>query len=139
MNIFTGIGRLTKDVEIHYTQKGQCIGNTSMALNEHYFNDIGEKVEITTFIDLRLFGRKAEVANQYLRKGSKIGVQGKLQRDDWISQDGQKKQNYYIFIEKFEMLDQKPKENSNTVKVKKTKGKPKIEIDNTIYEDEIPF
>ncbi len=139
MNSVNMIGRLTRDVELNYLQDGRAASKTSIAINEYYYDQTGNKQEITTYVDLQFYGRLAEVANQFLSTGKQAGISGKLRRDNWVSQDGQKKYRYYILVEKLDLL------NSNTghssKKTEKTKKEfnpyiiPEIEID----EDEIPF
>ena len=65
-------GNLTRDVEVRYTQSGSAIGNTAIATTRKFKSATGEQKEETLFIDLTFFGRTAEIANQYLRKGSKV-------------------------------------------------------------------
>ena len=71
------VGNLTRDIELRYSQAGMGIANTAIATS-HKFTQNGEKKEEVCFVDITFFGRSAEVANQYLRKGSKILVEGRL-------------------------------------------------------------
>ena len=65
------VGNLTKDIELRYTQSGAAIGSSGIAVTRK-FNVNGEKREETCFIDITFFGKQAEIANQYLNKGSKL-------------------------------------------------------------------
>lgn len=142
MNSVNMIGRLTRDVELNYLQDGRAASKTSIAINEYYYDQTGNKQEITTYVDLQFYGRLAEVANQFLSTGKQAGISGKLRRDNWVSQDGQKKYRYYILVEKLDLLNSNTGHSSKkTEKTEKTKKEfnpyiiPEIEID----EDEIPF
>jgi len=64
-------GNLTRDVEVRYTPSGSAIGSTAIATSRKFKSATGEQKEEVLFIDLTFFGRTAEIANQYLRKGSK--------------------------------------------------------------------
>ena len=69
------VGNLTRDVEIRYTPSGSAISKVGIATNRRYKSSAGEQKEEVMFIDLTFFGRTAEIANQYLRKGSKVLVE----------------------------------------------------------------
>ena len=83
-------GNLTRDIEIRYTQGGSAIGSTGVAVSRKFKSQTGEQKEEVTFVDLTFFGRTAEIANQYLHKGSKVLVEGRLKLDQWTAQDGSK-------------------------------------------------
>src|ERR1700758_3689082 len=77
------IGNLTRDPEVRYTPKGTAIADIGIAVNRVYSGGDGQKKEEVTFIDATLWGRQAEVAQQYLQKGSSIFIEGRLQLDNW--------------------------------------------------------
>ena len=144
------IGNLTRDIELRYLPSGTAIGSTGIATNRKYKNQNGEQIEEVCFIDITFFGRTAEIANQYLRKGSKILVEGRLKYDQWTDQNGQKRSKHSIAVESLEMLGQKEITNTeqparsyqqNTTTPAQNEppvNEPKIpEID--INDDEIPF
>jgi len=97
-------GNLTRDIEVRYTQTGTAIGNTAIATTRKFKSQTGEQKEETLFIDITFFGRTAEVANQYLRKGSKILVDGRLKLDQWTAQDGSKRSKHSVVVESMTML-----------------------------------
>ena len=101
------VGNLTRDVEIRYSQSGSAIGNVGIATNRTWKSQTGEQKNEVMFIDLTLFGRTAEIANQYLRKGSKVLVDGRLVFEQWTGQDGSKKSKHAIVVESLKMLDSK--------------------------------
>lgn len=104
MNKVVLIGNLTRDIELLYTQSGYCVGNTGIAVTRKFKNAQGETAEETCFIDLKFFGRTAEVANQYLRKGSKLAVEGRLKLEQWQDQSGQNRSKHVVEVESLEML-----------------------------------
>ena len=99
------VGNLTRDIELRYSQNGSAIAKTGIATSRK-FTVNGEKKEETCFIDITFFGRSGEVANQYLRKGSKILVEGRLQFEQWVDQQsGQKRSKHSVIVETMQMLD----------------------------------
>lgn len=104
MNKVVLIGNLTRDIELRYTQSGYCVGNSGIAVTRKFKNSRGETAEETCFIDLKFFGRTAEVANQYLRKGSKLAVEGRLKLEQWQDQSGQNRSKHVVEVESLEML-----------------------------------
>jgi single-strand DNA-binding protein len=100
-------GNLTRDVEVRYTQGGSAIGNTAIATSRKFKSATGEQKEEVLFVDLIFFGRTAEIANQYLRKGSKVLVDGRLKLDQWTAQDGSKRSKHSVTVENLQMLGSK--------------------------------
>lgn len=101
------LGNLTRDVEIKYTASGTAIGSTGIASTKKFKAADGSDKEEVLFIDLSLFGRSAEIANQYLHKGSKVLVEGRIKLDQWTKEDGQKMSRHSIIVESLKMLDSK--------------------------------
>ena len=104
MNKVVLIGNLTRDIELRYTQSGYCVGNAGIAVTRKFKNAQGQTAEETCFIDLKFFGRTAEVVNQYLRKGSKLAVEGRLKLEQWQDQSGQNRSKHVVEVESLEML-----------------------------------
>jgi len=100
------VGNLTRDIELRYTSSGTAIAKTGIATTRK-FKSSGEAKEEVVFIDLTFFGRQAEVANQYLKKGSKILADGRLILEQWVSQDGTKRSKHSVAVESMQMLDTK--------------------------------
>ena len=106
----TIIGNLTKDIELRYTASGMAIGNTAIA-STHKFNAAnGEKREETCFIDVTFMGKSAEIANQYLAKGSRIFIEGRLKFDRWTDNNGQNRSKHSVVVDKMIMLDTKDRQ-----------------------------
>jgi len=100
-------GNLTRDIEVRYTQSGSAIGNTAIATSRKFKSQTGEQKEEVLFVDITFFGRTAEIANQYLRKGSKVLVDGRLKLDQWTAQDGSKRSKHSVTVENLQMLGSK--------------------------------
>jgi single-strand DNA-binding protein len=98
------VGNLTRDIELRYIQSGTAVANTAIATSRKFTSN-GEKKEEVMFIDITFFGRSGEIANQYLRKGSKILVEGRLKFDQWVDQNGQKRSKHSVNVENMQMLD----------------------------------
>ena len=100
------VGNLSRDIEMRYSQSGVAIANTAIATSRK-FTVNGEKKEEVCFVDITFFSRSAEVANQYLGKGSKILVEGRLNFEQWVDKDGQKRSKHSVIVETMKMLDSK--------------------------------
>jgi single-strand DNA-binding protein len=87
------IGNLTRDPELRYTPSGKAVTDVSIAINRVWVNDQGQKQEDTTFVDVTLWGRQAELAQQYLTKGRGIYIEGRLQMDTWDDKETGKKRS----------------------------------------------
>ena len=100
-------GNLSKDIEVRYSQSGSAIANTAIATTRKFKGADGTQKEEVLFVDVTFFGRTAEVANQYLRKGSKVLLDGRLKLDQWTAQDGSKRSKHSVSVENLTMLDSK--------------------------------
>lgn len=138
------VGNLTRDIDLRYSQNGSAIAKTAIATSRK-FTINGEKKEETCFVDITFFGRSGEVANQYLRKGSKILIEGRLQFEQWVDQQsGQKRSKHSVIVETMQMLDSKPSDQPYQMPEPHYEPHPQNAPDNNlpqidINEDEIPF
>ena len=98
------VGNLTRDVELKYLPSGSAVAKIGLASNRKYKKQDGSTAEETCFIDANLFGRTAEVANQYLKKGSQILIEGRLNFESWNDANGQKRSKHTITAESMQML-----------------------------------
>ena len=96
------VGNLTRDVDIRYTKTGTAVTDLGLAVNDRVKRD-GEWVDETTFVDVTLWGRTAEVAGEYLSKGSPVLIEGRLKLDTW-EQEGQKRYKLHVVCERMQML-----------------------------------
>ncbi len=99
------IGNLTRDPETKYTPKGTAVTDIGLAVNRAWKDDSGEKKEEVTFVDVTLWGRQAEVAQEYLKKGRPVFIEGRLQLDTWTDkQTDQKRSRLRVVAENLQML-----------------------------------
>lgn len=99
------IGNLTRDPELRKTTSGQSVASFSVATNRAYTDSTGVKKEQADYHNVVAWGRLAEICSQYLTKGKKVYIDGRMQTRDWEGQDGQKKYRTEIVAENMIMLD----------------------------------
>jgi single-strand DNA-binding protein len=97
------VGNITRDIELKYLQSGTAVTEIGLAVNDRRKSQTGEWIEETTFVDVTLWGRTAEVASEYLAKGSSILVEGRLKLDTWET-EGQKRSKLRVVGERMQML-----------------------------------
>jgi single-strand DNA-binding protein len=103
------LGNLTRDPEVRYTPKGTAVTELGMAVNRVYTAESGEKREETTFVDVTLWGRTAEIAGEYLKKGRPVFIEGRLQLDTWDDkQSGQKRSKLKVVGEGLQLIGSRP-------------------------------
>jgi len=85
------IGRLTRDPETRYTSGGTAVCEIGLAVNESWTDKQGNRQENTAYVDITLWGRQAEIADEYLNKGSQVFIEGKLKLDQWETREGEKR------------------------------------------------
>lgn len=96
------VGNLTRDPELRYIPSGSAVSEIGLAVNDRVKKG-DQWVDETTFVDVTLWGRTAEVANEYLSKGSSVLIEGRLKLDSW-EKDGQKRSKLRVIAEKMQML-----------------------------------
>lgn len=97
------LGNLTRDIELRHTQSGQALAKFGMAINRKWSQN-GEQKESTCFVDLTAWGRQAEVLAQYVKKGSQLFVEGRLEYSTWESQEGGKRSKLEVVVENFQFV-----------------------------------
>lgn len=98
------VGNLTRDVELKYIQSGLAVTEIGLAVNDRRKNQqTGEWVDEPVFVDITLWGRTAEIASEYLGKGSSVLIEGRLKLDQW-EKDGQKRTKLRVVGESLQML-----------------------------------
>lgn len=102
------IGNLTRDPELRNTSTGQSVTNFSVATSSQWTDQSGQKQERTEYHSIVAWGKLAEICSQYLAKGRKVFVEGRLQTRDWETPDGQKRQRTEIIADNMIMLDKAP-------------------------------
>ena len=101
------IGRLGQDPEIRYTQSGSAVANATIATNDYWTDKQGEKQERAEWHSLVLWDRLADLAQSYLKKGSQVYVEGRLQTRNWEDQQGQKHYKTEVVVTTMQFLDTK--------------------------------
>ena len=131
------VGNLTRDPELRYIPSGTAVSEIGLAVNDRVKRD-GQWIEETTFVDVTLWARTAEIANEYLSKGSNILIEGRLKLDSWES-DGQKRSKLRVVADRMQMLGDRgaarqsqPNEETSTVASTDTGSEP-------APRDDIPF
>lgn len=99
-------GNLTRDVELKYLGERTALAEIGLAVNERRKDKQGNYVDETTFVDVKLWGRQAEVANEYTQKGSSVLIEGRLKLDTWES-NGQKRSKLYVVADRLQLLGEK--------------------------------
>ncbi len=150
------MGNLTRDPELRTTPNGQNVCGFSLAVNRSWKNASGEQQEAVDYIDCNIWGKPAEIINQYMKKGSGILVSGRLQQRSW-EQEGQKRSKVEVVVEDFNFVggdrDRNAGESSapssssasdeSDAPAKSTKKKEDVEVedlgDEPINLDDIPF
>ena len=98
------VGRLGRDPETRYTGGGQAVANFSLATDETYKDRNGERQKRTEWHKIVVWGKQAEIAQQYLKKGSLIFIEGRIQSREWQDKEGQKRTSFEIVATNFRML-----------------------------------
>jgi single-strand DNA-binding protein len=113
------VGNLGRDPEMRYTPSGQAVTNFSVAVNDNYTNSSGEKVERTIWVRVSTWGKQAENCNQYLKKGRKVLVEGRLVPDPstggprvWTRQDGSPSASFEVNASTVRFLSSRGEEES---------------------------
>ncbi|MFZ6015400.1 MAG: single-stranded DNA-binding protein [Patescibacteria group bacterium] len=135
------IGNLTRDPELRNTSSGQSVTNFSVATSSQWNDVNGQKQERTEYHPVVAWGKLAEICNQYLGKGRKVYVEGRLQTREWETPDGQKRQRTEIVAENMIMLDKAPQGGANSMETA-TAGEPTVDPgvgDQEIRVEDIPF
>ncbi|WP_026952966.1 single-stranded DNA-binding protein [Algoriphagus mannitolivorans] len=143
------VGNLGADPEVKYLEGDNVVANLRLATTEAYKDRNGNRVEQTEWHDLELWGAQAKIAEQYLRKGSQIFVEGKIKSDTWQDEQGQNRKRTKIRVLSFTMLGSRPDGASNpnesmsapASNTSKPMGQPqpKQEIDLSDTDDDLPF
>jgi len=129
------IGRLTRDPESRTTTSGQSVTSFSVATNQVWKDPQGQRQERVEYHNIVAWGKLADVCSQYLNKGKKIYIEGRLQTRDWEGQDGVKRYRTEIITENMIMLDRAgspggPKENVDVVNQ---------DSGNDVKKEDVPF
>src|SRR5574340_106674 len=145
------IGRLGKDPETRYMTNGEAVTNATLATSENWKDKSGEKQEKTEWHNLVFYRRLAEIAGEYLKKGSQIYIEGKLQTRKWQTKEGQDRYTTEIIVNEMQMLGSKAGSSSFEVVENKpaaapsdrpaatAKPAPAAQSNFDNFDDDIPF
>jgi single-strand DNA-binding protein len=97
------LGNVTRDLEVKFLQSGMAVTEVGLAVNDRRKDDSGNWIEETTFVDVTLWGRTAEIAGEYLMKGSPVLIEGRLKLDSW-EKDGKKNYKLRVVGEKMQLI-----------------------------------
>lgn len=140
MNRSVLVGRLTKDLELKYTQSGTAIANGTLAVNRSFTNQEGERE--ADFISLVIWRKAAENLSSFTSKGSQIAVEGRLQTRNYENSQGQRVYVTEVVVENFDLLDKKS-DNQEQIPDMPTVEKPQQSQSEQetfdITDDELPF
>lgn len=138
------IGRLGQDPELKFLPSGEAVTNISIACGESWMDkNSGQKQERVTWVPYVAFGKLAEIMGQYLKKGSKVYVSGKLRVRKWTDQQGQDKYSTEIVCDQMQMLDGKPADgvaqNQNHAPQQQHQKAPQQPAGFDQFDSDIPF
>ena len=126
------MGNLTRDPELRVTPSGTTIVSFGIATSRTWSGQDGEKKEEVCYVDIKAFGRRAEVISEYFSKGNPIFIEGRLQFQQWETKDGQKRNALRVVAEDFQFLGGKTKKDEGP-------SFPEGAAPNDVNEEEIPF
>jgi len=134
------IGNLGGDPEVRYMTNGKAVANMTVATSESWKDkNTGETVDRTEWHRVTLYRRLAEIANEYLKKGSKVYLEGKLQTRQWEDKGGNKRYTTEIIVDNLQMLDSRGEKNTSATSQTTPVSKPATDAINEDFDDDIPF
>ncbi len=131
------MGNLTRDPQLSYLPSQTAVVEFGLAVNRRWKSKEGEDRDETCFVDCRMFGRRAEVINQYCKKGNPLFIEGRLTFDTWQAQDGTKRSKHRVTVDNFEFIGgasgqgARQTDRNNTEKVG--------QAEQNVNSDDIPF
>ncbi len=137
-------GNLTRDAELRTTQSGLSIATFGVAVNDRTKNSsTGEWEEYANFINCTMFGKRAEAVAQYLTKGTRVGIDGRLHYSSWET-DGQKRSKIEVNVDNLEFLSSRQNGNSaqsqsSDVSAYSAPETPVMDADDSVYSANVPF
>lgn len=131
------VGRLTKDIELRFTQNEKAVGNFSLAVERKYKDNEGNNP--VDFIDCVLFGKNAETLSKYAHKGDLIGIEGSIQKREYDDKEGKKHYITEIMVDKITFISTKKKETQEENPYKDMSIKVESESNIQYDESQLPF
>lgn len=131
-------GNLTRDPEVRRTADGMAIMSFGMAVNDRRRNNqTGEWEDYANFVDCTMFGNRAESLSNYLSKGVKVAIEGKLRWSQW-ERDGQKRSKLEVVVDELEFMSSRDSQSSQRQSMQQPRQEPEY-VEATVYDDDIPF
>ena len=137
MNKVVLAGRLTKDIEVKYTQTGKAVARFILAVNRRVSKD--KEKQQADFIPIIVWNKLAEVCSKYLTKGSQILVEGHLQTRDYMAQDGSKRYVTEVIAQKLEFMGSKVTAGNEQLQNQEQNISQEEITQDTATDEEIPF
>ena len=128
------MGNLTRDPELRYTANGTAVASFGMAVSRKWNTEAGEQKEDVCFVDISMFGKRAEILSEYFSKGNPIFIEGRLQFRQWEGKDGQKRSALRVVADDFQFIGQ-TKRRTPSPEASPEKTAPGQDVN----EEEIPF
>ena len=130
-------GNLTRDPELRSTAGGTSVMGFGVAVNERRKNaQTGEWEDYPSFVDCTLFGKRAEALGQYLTKGAKVAIEGRLHYSSW-EKDGQKRSKLGVIVEEVELMSKRDGEQHQSYAQQGYQQAPQVQ--EACYDEDIPF
>lgn len=137
------MGNLTRDPELRYTPAGLAVASFGIAINRAWTAKTGEQKEEVCYVDINIFGRRAEVIGEYFSKGNPIFIEGRLQFNQWETKDGQKRSTLRVVADNFQFIGGQAKRPMGEAGASLKEGKQPDEMPEDVQLDinneEIPF
>lgn len=138
------VGNLGRDPEVRYMPSGDAIANISVATTDNWKDKNGEKQERTEWHRVAFFGKLAEIVGEYLKKGSQVYVEGRLQTRKWTDKEGHEKYTTEIVADRMQMLGSRsggaaPSSQSEESSPPRQSGPPAASSEFNDLDDDIPF
>ena len=132
-------GNLTRDPELRSTQSGTDVLSFGVAVNDRRKNSrTGEWEDYPNFVDCTMFGNRASSVSQYLAKGSKVSIEGKLRWSQW-ERDGQKHSKLSVIVDELEFMSRQDGGSAPASSPSPAPSRPVIDASASVYDDDIPF
>ena len=140
MNKFIGIGRLTRDPDVRYSQgeNSKCVARYTLAVDRRFAKK-EEGQQTADFISCVVFGKGAEFAEKYFHKGLKVLVEGRIQTNSWTDKDGNKKFSMNVVLDSQEFADSKSQSSGAKTNEQDSINDGFIDIQGSIDDEELPF
>ncbi|MEE9487483.1 MAG: single-stranded DNA-binding protein [Candidatus Bathyanammoxibius sp.] len=129
------MGNMTRDPELRYMQNGKALVSFGLAVSRSWTSPEGEKKEDVCFVDISMFGKRAEIISEYFSKGSPIFIEGRLQFRQWETKEGQKRNALRVVADDFQFIGQTKKQGGSHGATREDAGTTPKDVN----EEEIPF